>query len=75
MLIANSGTAGTRRVRGSAPPSWNELRIDASTVKVFTHYLGNRRELSVIFSRRTRAVTREAFYLTDAFLRSNRVLD
>nr|MBA2461894.1 metallophosphoesterase [Actinomycetota bacterium] len=25
MLICNSGTAGTRRVRGVAPPSWNEL--------------------------------------------------
>lgn len=74
MLIANSGTAGTRRVRGLAPPSWNELRIDASTVKVFTHYLGGRRELSVIFSRKTRAVTREAFYLTEGFMRSNRVV-
>lgn len=74
MLISNSGTAGTRRLRGLAPPSWNELRIDASTIKVFTHYLGGRRELSVIFSRRTRAVTREAFYLTEDFLRSNRVV-
>jgi 3',5'-cyclic AMP phosphodiesterase CpdA len=73
MLISNSGTAGTRRVRGLSPPSWNELRIDASTVKVFTHYRGGRRELSVIFSRKTRAVTREAFYLTDDFVRSNRV--
>jgi 3',5'-cyclic AMP phosphodiesterase CpdA len=74
MLISNSGTAGTRRLRGLAPPSWNELRIDASTIKVFTHYLGGRRELSVIFSRRTRAVTREAFYMTEEFLRSNRVV-
>jgi 3',5'-cyclic-AMP phosphodiesterase len=74
MLISNSGTAGTRRLRGLAPPSWNELRIDASTIKVFTHYLGSRRELSVIFSRRTRTVTREAFYLTEDFLRSNRVV-
>lgn len=74
MLISNSGTAGTRRLRGLAPPSWNELRIDASTIKVFTHYRGGRRELSVIFSRRTRALTREAFYLTEDFLRSNRVV-
>jgi hypothetical protein len=28
----------------------------------------------VIFSRRTRAVTREAFYLTEDFLRTNRVV-
>lgn len=74
MLICNSGTAGTRRVRAGSPPSWNELRIDASTIKVFIHYLDGRRELSAIFSRKTRAVTREAFYVTDAFLRSNRMM-
>jgi Icc protein len=73
MLICNSGTAGTRRVRGLSPPSWNELRVDASTIKVFTHYLDGRRELSVIFSRKTRALTREAFYMTSEFLRSNQV--
>ena len=73
MLICNSGTAGTRRVRGLSPPSWNELHVDASTIKVFTHYLDGRRELSVIFSRKTRALTREAFYLTEDFLRSNEV--
>ncbi|HEY7792539.1 MAG TPA: metallophosphoesterase [Gaiellaceae bacterium] len=75
MLIANSGTAGTRRQRGLAPPSWNELRLDASTIKVFTHYRGGERSLSALFSRRTRAVTREAFYLTDEFVRSNRVTE
>jgi 3',5'-cyclic-AMP phosphodiesterase len=74
MLICNSGTAGTRRVRGLTPPSWNELQIDASTVKVFIHYLDGRRELSVIFSRKTRTLTREAFYLTENYHRSNRVL-
>jgi Icc protein len=74
MLICNSGTAGTRRVRAGSPPSWNELHIDASTMKVFTHYLEGRRELSVIFSRKTRALTREAFYMTDDFRQSNQVL-
>ena len=74
MLICNSGTAGTRRVRAGSPPSWNELHIDASTIKVFTHYLDGRRELSVLFSRKTRALTRESFYLTDDFRRSNQVL-
>ena len=72
MLICNSGTAGTRRIRASTPPSWNELRIDATTVKVFTHYVDGRRELSAIFSRKTRALTREAFFVTDAFRASNR---
>ncbi len=74
MLICNSGTAGTHRLRGRSPSSWNELSIDASTVKVWTHYEDGRRELSVIFSRKTRALTREAFYMTDDFLESNLVL-
>ena len=73
VLICNSGTAGTRRVRASTPPSWNELHIDATTIKVFTHYLDGRRELSVIFSRKTRALTRESFYLTEDFIRSNAI--
>jgi len=74
MLICHSGTAATKRVRGLTPPSWNELVVDASTVKVFLHYPDGRRELAVIFSRRTRALTREAFYLTSDFLASNRML-
>ena len=72
-LICNSGTAGTRRVRAATPPSWNELRIDASTIKVFTHYVDGRREPSVLFSRRTRALTRESFYVTDAYRTSNQI--
>jgi 3',5'-cyclic AMP phosphodiesterase CpdA len=73
MLICNSGTAGTRRIRATVPPSWNELHVDATTVKVFTHYVDGRRELSAIFSRKTRALTREAFYVTDDFRASNDV--
>jgi 3',5'-cyclic AMP phosphodiesterase CpdA len=72
-LICNSGTAGTRRVRAGSPPSWNEVHVDASTIKIFVHYLDGRRELSAIFSRKTRALTREAFYVTDAFVASNRI--
>jgi 3',5'-cyclic AMP phosphodiesterase CpdA len=74
MLLANSGTATTRRVRGLTPPSWNEFQIDASTIKVYLHYEDGRRELAVIFSRKTRAMTREAFYLTEEFLDSNQVI-
>ncbi len=74
ILVCNSGTATTKRVRGLTPPSWNELVIDASTIKVYVHYENGRRELAVIFSRKTRALTREGFYLTDDFLASNRVL-
>ncbi len=74
ILICNSSTASTRRVRGRTPPSWNELQIDASTIKTYTHYPDGRRELSLIFSLKTREMTREAFYLTDNFLTSNRLL-
>lgn len=73
MLIANSGTCSTKRLRGLTPSSWNEYEIDASTIKVFLHYPDGRRELSVIFSRKTRALTREAFFMTDAFVSSNRL--
>lgn len=73
LLLCNSGTASTRRVRGLTPPSWNEIVIDAAAIKVFTHYEDGRRELSVIRSRADRAQIREALYLTDDFLASNRV--
>jgi Icc protein len=73
ILVCNSGTTATKRLRGLTPPSWNEIRIDATTMKVYTHYGDKRRELSVIRSRTTRAMIREAFYLTDDFLASNRI--
>lgn len=74
MLICNSGTASTRRVRGLTPPSWSELVVDASTIRVFLHYEDGRRELSAIRTRATRTSIREAFCLTDAFRRSNAVV-
>jgi 3',5'-cyclic AMP phosphodiesterase CpdA len=73
ILIANSGTCATKRLRGLTPSSWNEVEIDASTIKVFLHYPEGRRELAVIFSRKTRALTREAFYMTEEFISSNRL--
>lgn len=73
ILIANSGTCATKRLRGLTPSSWNEVEIDASTIKVFLHYPDGRRELAVIFSRKTRALTREAFYMTEDFIASNRL--
>jgi 3',5'-cyclic-AMP phosphodiesterase len=73
MLICNSGTASTRRVRGFTPPSWTEVQIDASTIKAYTHYEDRRRELSLIFSLKTRTLTRDDFYLTEDFLDSNRI--
>ena len=74
MLLCNSSTACTRRVRGLTPPSWNELQLDASTIKCYTHYPDGRRDLSLIFSLKTREMTREVFYLTDSFIESNRLM-
>lgn len=74
VLLSYSGTATTKRLRGLTPPSWNEIVVDASTVKVYLHYQDGRRELAVLFSRKTRALTREVFYLTEDFLASNQVL-
>jgi 3',5'-cyclic AMP phosphodiesterase CpdA len=73
LLVCNAGTTATRRVRGLTPPSWNEIQVDASTVKVYLHYNDGRRELSCIRSRTTRTMIREAFYLTEDFLASNRI--
>jgi len=74
ILVCNSGTPTTKRLRGLTPPSWNEIHVDATTIKVFLHYADGRRELSVIRSRTTRAMIREAFYMTDDFLTTNQVL-
>jgi Icc protein len=75
MLICNSSTASTSRVRGLTPPSWNEIQIDASTIKVYLHHRDGRRELSLILSLKTRTLTRDDFYLTDDFVTSNHVFD
>ena len=74
MLLCNSSTASTRRLRGLTPPSWNEIVVDASSIKIYTHYEDERRELSVIRTRANRATIRESFFLTDAFKATNRVM-
>lgn len=73
MLICNSGTASTRRVRGLTPPSWSEVSIDASAIRVHLHYEDGRRELSLVRNRQTRTAIREALFLTEAFRSSNQV--
>ncbi len=70
-LICNSGTASTRRVRGLTPPSWNEVVVDASSIKVHVHYEEGRRGLGMIRTRANRAAIREALYLTNGFRASN----
>ena len=49
------------------------MQVDASTIKVYLHYPDGRRELSMLFSRKTRALTREAFSLTADFHASNQI--
>ena len=74
MLVANAGTTCTRRVRGLVPPSWNELTIDASSVKVHVHYEDGRRDFSMVRSRGSLALSRQAFIVSDQFFASNHVL-
>lgn len=71
MLVANAGTVATSRLRGTTPASWNELVVDASSIKVFLHYEDGRRELAALRSRASRSHVRAAFHVTDAFLASN----
>lgn len=74
MLICNSSTAATRRVRGLTPPSFNEVVIDAASIKVFLHYEDGRRELAVLRTRADRALIRESFQVSRSFLAANPVL-
>jgi 3',5'-cyclic AMP phosphodiesterase CpdA len=74
LLICNSGTATTKRLRGLTPSSWNELEIDAEAIRVYLHYEDGRRELSCYRRRGTRAMVREGFYLTEEFLATNHLL-
>lgn len=71
MLLANAGTTATERTRGNVPPSWNEVVVDAESIKVFLHYPEGRRDLAAIRSRTSRRTVREGFHVTDAFLTSN----
>jgi Icc protein len=74
ILICNSGTATTKRLRGLTPASWSEIEVDAKSVQVYLHYEDGRRELACVRSRGTRAMLREGFYITDEFLASNHLL-
>jgi 3',5'-cyclic-AMP phosphodiesterase len=71
LLICNSGTATTKRLRGLTPPSWNEIEVSPSAINVYLHYDDGRRELSCVRDRQTRTMVNEGFYLTDDFLMSN----
>ncbi|MDP8969961.1 MAG: metallophosphoesterase [Actinomycetota bacterium] len=75
MLLCNSGTTATKQVRGLVPPSWSELQVDVSTIKIYLHYEDGRREISAIRSRSTQQLIREAFYMTTGFLDTNHILE
>jgi 3',5'-cyclic AMP phosphodiesterase CpdA len=74
ILICNSGTATTKRLRGLTPSSWNEIEFNGRSIDVYLHYEDGRRELACVRSRRTRAILQEGFYITDEFLTSNHLL-
>ena len=74
MLVCNAGTTSTRRTRGLVPPSWNEVVVDASTIKVYLHYEDGRRDFSLVRSRSSGTLSREAFVITDEFRASNSLL-
>jgi Icc protein len=74
VLICNSGTATTKRLRGLTPQSWTELEVNEIAVNAYLHYEDGRRELSCVRHRETRTMVREGFYMTDAFLMANHLL-
>lgn len=71
VLVCNAGTVATRRTPGTVRPSWNELSVDASTIKAYLHYPDGSRELSAIRVRTTTARNRGAFHVTAGFFASN----
>lgn len=74
LLICNSGTATTKRLRGLTPQSWTEIEVNEIAINAYLHYDDGRRELSCVRHRETRAMVQEGFYITDAFLMSNHLL-
>lgn len=71
MLICNSGSAGSRRVRGTVPPSWNELEVDAEHIRIHLRYEDGTRQLAAVRSRAMQLVARDTFTVTDDFFASN----
>ena len=53
MLIVNSGTASTLRVRGNTRPCYNIIEVENGRVEVFRKYPFKRREPAVSFHPKT----------------------
>ena len=58
MLVVNSGTASTLRVRGNTKPCYNVIEVEDGKVEVFRKYPFKRRDLAVRFDQRTQRYTR-----------------
>lgn len=74
LLICNSGTATTKRLRGLTPQSWTEIEVNEIATTAYLHYADGRRELACVRHRETRTMVREGFYITEAFLQTNHLL-
>ena len=58
MLIVNSGTASTLRVRGNTRPCYNVIEVEDGRVEVFRKYPFKRREPAVSFHPKTHEYSR-----------------
>ena len=57
MLVITSGTAGSRRTRGEAPPSYNLIRIRERSVEVTIRLTGQDDRVVTTYPRRERRTT------------------
>lgn len=58
MLIINSGTVSSYRLRGYTRPSYNVVRVDEESVEVTLMYPGSGQQAAAHFDRRTTELTR-----------------
>jgi 3',5'-cyclic AMP phosphodiesterase CpdA len=64
MLILNSGTASTLRVRGNTRPCYNVIEVEDGRLEVFRKYPFKRRESAVSFHPRTHEYSRSEESIT-----------
>lgn len=71
MLVSNSSTACTRKLRGLTPASFNEIRITRERIEVFLHYSNGTRGQALRFKRKGWEKGHEEFSMTDDFMQRN----
>ncbi len=74
ILVANSGTLSTKRLRGFTPSSFNEIEIDKDKIKIYLHYSDKLKELAVIFNREVKSKKGKRLIITREFLERNGLL-